>query len=347
MSGILLAIIMALLLHAVSLSAAPAPPVPPVPVAQDRLVWPALPDKAQVEYLRAFSRPEDLGIAKSFFARLKDFLLGEIQTPLVRPMAVVASRGMIFVADPGAGGVHRFDTKNGDYTLIKGPDASPLPSAVGLALGERGEVYVADSRLAQVFILRAGADALETLRLDAVLKQPTGLAFDALTGNLYVLDTAEHRIAVFRRDGSLAASIGKRGTDDGEFNYPTHLWRTPEGRLYVTDSLNYRVQVFDAAGQFLSRFGRQGEGTGEAARPKGIATDHFGHIYVVDALFHAFQIFDQGGRLLLPVGERGQAPGEFWLPSGIYIDQEDRDTIYVADAYNQRIQVMRYIGGED
>ena len=64
---------------------------------------------------------------------------------------------------------------------------------------------------------------------------------------------------------------------------------------------------------------------------------------MVDALFHAFQIFDATGRLLLPVGERGHERGEFWLPTGIFID--DDDTIYIADSYNQRIQVLRYTGG--
>jgi len=45
--------------------------------------------------------------------------------------------------------------------------------------------------------------------------------------------------------------------------------------------------------------------------------------------------------LLLVVGGHGQGPGEFWLPSGIHIDAND--TIYVADAYNRRIQVFRYL----
>jgi hypothetical protein len=76
-----------------------------------------------------------------------------------------------------------------------------------------------------------------------------------------------------------------------------------------------------------------------------VATDRNGHVYVVDALFHAFQIFDTAGRLLLPVGERGQERGQFWLPTGIFIDHDDGDLIYIADSYNQRIQVFRYIGG--
>lgn len=308
---------------------------------QERLVWPHDPALPRVEFVKAFSRPADLGIGKSFFAQLKDMLFGESESRLVRPMAVVANGGIVYVADPGARGVHRFDAAGGNYALVTA-DHAPLPSPVGLARGSDGEIYVTDSRLAQVFVIRPGARTAVPLRLDVKLTQPTGIAFDGTSGRLYVADTAEHRIHIFERDGSLAGSIGRRGSGDGEFNYPTYLWRTPQGSLYVTDSLNFRIQVFDAHGRLNGQFGRQGDGTGDAARPKGIATDRHGHVYVVDALFNAFQIFDTTGRLLLPVGERGHGRGEFWLPTGIFIDD---DMIYIADSYNQRIQVLRYIGG--
>jgi DNA-binding beta-propeller fold protein YncE len=325
----------------VAFAAAPALAEP----AQEKLVWPAAPAQPRVEFVRSFERAADLGIGRGFFERLKDLLFGEAETRILRPMAVVASGGILYVADPGARGVHRFDTAGGEYALITAADGAALPSPVGLARGVAGEVYVADSQLAQIFVIRPGAKSALALRLDVTLTQPTGIAFDAASGRLYVADTAEHRIHIFERDGSLAGSIGRRGTGDGEFNYPTYLWRTPEGRLYVTDSLNFRVQTFDARGQFVGKFGRQGDGTGDAARQKGVATDRHGHVYVVDALFHAFQIFDATGRLLLPVGERGHERGEFWLPTGIFIDQDDGDMIYIADAYNRRIQVLRYIGG--
>ena len=50
------------------------------------------------------------------------------------------------------------------------------------------------------------------------------------------------------------------------------------------------------------------------------------------------------GQFLLDMGEQGAAVGQFWLPTGIYINALNR--IYVADSYNSRIQVFRYIGAE-
>lgn len=306
------------------------------------LLWPRAPAQARIEFVRTFSQAGDLGIGKGLLEKLKDLLFGAAEEKMVRPMAVVASGGIIYVADTGAGCVHRFDTRAGDYARIGAEDGKSLPSPVGLAQGANGEVYVADSVRAQVMVIRPGARTASPLSLGISLRQPTGLAFDPAGKRLYVADTADHVIHVFAADGALAGSIGKRGTGEGEFNFPTYLWRTSGGELYVTDSLNFRIQRFDAAGNFVGTFGRQGDGLGETARPKGIASDPYGHVYLVDALLHAFQIFDESGRFLLPVGERGQERGEFWLPTGIFVDG---DLIYVADTYNRRIQVFRYIGG--
>ena len=321
------------------------PAAPPLSASENQgLVWPAPPEQARIQYLRSFSKPDDLGVAKPFWTRMRELLTGENEAHLIKPMAVVASEGRIYVADAGVKGVHRFALRDGEYELIRGVDGLLLPSVVGLALGANGDVYVSDSKLGKVFVIRSGKSHAEPLALAGELRQPTGIAYDRARHELYVVDTALHVIRIFADDGSLLRSLGRRGSGDGEFNYPTLLWRDPSGQLYVTDSLNFRVQILDSAGHKLGAFGRMGDGTGDTARHKGVATDSFGHVYVVDGLFHALQVFDQGGHFLLSVGGQGQAAGAFWLPVGIFIDQENM--IYVADTYNHRVQVFRYIGGE-
>jgi len=323
-------------------SSAPRP-VQPGPVAGQ--VWPSPPAEPRIRLLRIFSAPDDLGIKKGFFQKLGEFFAGGSDYRLIRPMSVlVGEEGAIYVADPGAKGVHRFDMKRGRHRLIQRQERSPLPSPVGLARGPQGRIYVSDSFLNAVYEILPGESEARPLKLEAELHQPTGIAFAPEDGGLYVVDTERHRVVVFNRDGSLRGTLGKRGTGDGEFNFPTMIWRQPDGRLLVTDSLNFRIQIFDASGRFLGKFGKLGDGTGYLSRPKGVATDSFGHVYVVDALFHAVQVFDGQGQLLLHFGTQGRAPGEFWLPAGIYVGEND--TIYVADSRNQRVQVFRYIGGQ-
>lgn len=320
-------------------------PSPVAPPDESPRVWPAPPETARIAYAYSFSRPEDLGIAKGFFARLGEWIAGAEENHLVRPMAVaVTAEGTIYVADPGVQGVHRFDTVRQRYRLLRRADDAPLPSPVGLTSGPRGEVYVTDSALGGVFVITSTRDKhVVPFPLKAPLAQPTGIACDPVSGWLYVADTGDHQVKIFAGDGSLQSSFGRRGTGDGEFNYPTLMWRDERGRLWVTDSLNFRVQVFDPTGRFLNKFGRLGDGSGDHARPKGVATDRAGHVYVVDSLHHAMQVFDHAGAFLLNVGEQGRHPGEFWLPTGIYIAGDNH--IYVADSYNRRVQVFRYVGG--
>jgi DNA-binding beta-propeller fold protein YncE len=325
------------------LALAACAPAPQKASDQAPLVWPEELDVApRIAFVREFSRPADIGITRTFMRRLGELLFGKSEQRLVRPMAVIVVNGVVYVADPGARGVHRFDPSKGRYDLLVATGDRELPSPVALAANDRGDVYVTDSVLAEVLVIRPGARSAVTVELPK-MGQPTGIAFDPVTGRTYVVDTTAHHVNVFGRDGALQSSFGQRGTGDGEFNYPTLLWRDPAGQLYVTDSLNFRIQVFDRDGRFIGKFGQAGDGPGDFMRQKGVATDSFGHVYIADALFNTLQIFDPSGQLLLSVGNLGSARGEFWLPAGVFIDADN--TIYVADSYNRRIQVFRYIGG--
>lgn len=306
-------------------------------------VWPESPNEPRIRYMRAFSKPADLGISKGFFERIAEFFVGESDAHLVRPMAVVQTQdGTVCVGDPGAKAVQCFDQKRGRYRFIQAAQDQPLPSPVGLAAGVRGEIYVVDSVLAKILVIEPHAELANPLLLNTTLRQPTGVVFDPVAQQLVVVDAAAQQIVMFGLDGKERARIGRRGSGDGEFNYPTHICRDHAGRLYVTDSLNFRIQVLDHDGKFISKFGHNGNALGDMSRPKGVAVDQFDHVYVIDALFHALQVFDQQGVFLLDVGGQGQAAGEFWLPTGLFIS--DNNTIYIADAHNQRVQVLQYIG---
>lgn len=307
------------------------------------IVWPEAPEPPRIRFVRSLTRPEDLGIRKGVLQRLADLVFGASEVKLVRPMGVVAVGQVLFVADPGAQAVHRFDPNDGRHDLIRAADGSALPSPIGLAADAGGTVYVTDSARRSVFAIAPGTKTATVVALQAKLAQPTGIALDAASGRLFVVDTSAHQVKIFARDGRLLATFGRRGAGDGEFNYPTLLWRSAQGRLYVTDSLNFRVQIFDDDGKYLGKFGRPGDGTGDLARHKGVATDSYGHVYVVDSLLPALQVFKDDGQLLLSIGGMGRAPGEFWLPAGIFIG--DENLIYVADSYNRRVQIFRYIGG--
>lgn len=306
-------------------------------------VWPAPPETPRIAYIKSFSQPKELGITKGVFTKILELVVGASDLRLVRPMAVVVTPdGTIYVADPGSNGVHRFDTKHQQHRLIQRKDDQPLPSPIGLAVNSEGDVYVTDSSLGEVFVIKPDAKIAEPLKLATPIQQPTGVAFDPEGNRFYIVDTSTHQVRIVGRDGTQIAAFGQRGNGEGEFNYPTLLWRDTDGRLYVTDSLNFRIQMFDGEGHFLGLFGRHGDSTGDLSHPKGITTDHDGHVYVTDSMHHALQIFNRNGDLLLSIGNRGRGPGEFWLPAGAFMTADDH--LYIADSYNQRIQIFQYIG---
>ena len=332
----------AILALGITLPAGCAPSVRDQPGLEARL-WPDPPAVPRLAFLTTFSGPDDFGIKKGFLEQMGEFFTGKRWQHLVRPMAIaVTPAGVVYVADPGVSGVHRFDKQNETYQLIQRENGLELPSPVALAAGSAGEVYVTDSRLSALFVIKPDATEAVQVPLQGLLAQPTGVALDPVLGNFYIVDTGSHEVKVFARDGTLLTKFGQRGTGPGELNYPTIIWRNQQGEFIVSDSMNFRIQIFDASGQFLREFGNIGDSTGSHSQPKGVASDQYGHIYVVDTLFHTIQIFDPLGTFLLNVGRQGQEWGEFFMPTGIFIGE--LDTIYIADEFNHRIQVFRYIG---
>ena len=249
---------------------------------------------------------------------------------------------MIFVADPDARCVHRYDLRKRRYTRLVTSSGELLLSPVGLAVTEDGRVFVSDSQLGRIFQADLDSKRLSPFAVTPALVQPTGIFWDDAQSRLYVTDTGRQAIVVLDALGQQVQKIGERGNQQGQLNFPTYLWMDTNSDLLVTDSLNFRIQRFAHDASFLSEFGENGSQPGEFSRPKGIATDSFGHIYVVDALMHSMQIFSPAGDLLLAVGGQGRGEGEFWLPNGIFITGDD--TIFVADSYNKRVQVFRYVG---
>ncbi|RMG47190.1 MAG: 6-bladed beta-propeller [Acidobacteria bacterium] len=311
--------------------------------AKAPLVWPLPPDPPRIRYVGALHGSQDFKRKQS---RFKRFLLGPDRDrgiSLVKPYGVTTdSSGRVYVTDTGLGAVVVFDRTARKVTLIGREGRVRLVTPIGVAVGPDGRLYVSDVDLDRVVVYGPDREILMVLGSREKLANPAGIALDAARGRLYVADSHRHALFIYSTaDGTLLETWGRRGTGDGEFNFPTNVALDRQGRVYVVDTGNFRVQVFAPDGSFVRKFGRAGDALGNFHRPKGIAVDSEDHVYVVDAAFNNFQIFDQQARLLLFVGQLGRQAGEFWLPAGMHIDGDDR--IYVADQVNRRVQIFQYL----
>ncbi len=278
-----------------------------------------------------------------FLRMLAGILAGEgAPTVLQRPQSgAVDAQGRIYVTDASRQAVFVFDAPAGELAVWDKADGlAGFRAPAGIALGPGGDILVADAELGFVARLDAKGGTRAPIGRGA-LKRPTGLAFDAAAGRMYVADTYAHDIKVFDADGKRLATIGHRGEGDGEFNFPTHL-AFARGELYVTDSLNSRVQVFGSDGILHRKLGERGLYVGNLVRPKGVAVDAEGNVYVVESYYDRLLVFNRDGAFLMAIGGQGNGVGQFYLPAGVWVDGGDR--VFVADMFNGRVPVFRFLG---
>lgn len=317
-----------------------------------RILWPATPEVPRYLYAgqligegnfrKAEASREGIG---NFLRWIAGIIVGE-QTPVVlqRPQSgVVDEQGRIYVTDASRQAVFVFEQTAGELLVWdKAEGLSSFVSPVAVTLGPAGQVLVSDAELGIVARLDRKGNPQRSFG-KGVLKRPTGLAYDAKRGLIYVADTRAHDIKVFDGDGRLLRTLGRHGEGDGEFNMPTFL-SFAHDELYVTDAMNNRVQVFkgDSAQPRLS-FGARGLFVGNLVRPKGVAVDSEGNIYVVESYYDRLLVFDKHGRFLMPIGGTGPETGRFYLPAGVWVDSRNR--VFVADMFNGRVVLFQFLGG--
>lgn len=201
---------------------------------------------------------------------------------------------------------------------------------------------------------------------------PQGLDLDG-SGTVYVADTGNQRVQIFKSDGTFMSSFGSYGTAAGQFkNGPNGIAVDANGNIYVTDQGNGRAQVFNKDKVFIREI------TGLSS-PYGIAVDNAGRIFITengnatiavyandgafvkrfgaDRLSNPFaitigqnnqiyvsdgtnriSIFDLNGIFISVFGSSGAGAGQFNNIYGIATDSSNK--VYVADLYNARVQIF-------
>ncbi len=315
----------------------------PVPSAKiPDVFWPKPPARPRIALVNVIRRPVDMGIRLGGLQQFWRSLFGGPPRAIQYPHGLAVDKeGRLYVVDTGLHKLCVFDAKGQSYKVLP-QKGKPLLSPIDVAIdNQRGRVFVSDAEdgAVRIFTL-AGKDAGKIKR--GVLGRPTGLAVNAVSDELLVIDSKNDSLLRFSlADLQLLGVIGHKGVAAGLFNAPTAVTVAPDGSIYVVDTLNDRVQVFTPAGKFIRMFGTVGDAPGHFSRPKGVAVDNYGNVHVVDALFDNIQIFNKKGQVLLSYGGAGQKPGQLWLPSGIAIDLSGR--IYVADTYNHRVEVYELV----
>lgn len=326
-----------LLLVLVALGCAPKKVEPPT-FTPEQISWPPPPEPTRIRWLEHIANsvwaepPTKLGL---FLSKISG---KQRSFTLKKPYGVTTdSTGRVFVSDTGWGGVLMFDRPNHVFGWRGDRGEGALSKPSGLAIDANDHLFVADINLQRVHEFAPDGRFIRTIGAGTLI-QPVGMAVDEENRRLWVVDSRLHGVAIFDlATGAHVKTVGKRGSDDGNFNFPTNIAIGKE--VYVTDTFNFRVQVLDKEGNYLRKWGRNCDSFGCFSRAKGIALDSKGNVYVTDAAFNNVQIFDPTGRLLLFFGGIGNGPGRMWLPAGMHINRDDQ--VYVVSQYNWRVNIYQ------
>ncbi|MGD1002811.1 MAG: 6-bladed beta-propeller [Candidatus Brocadiia bacterium] len=138
-----------------------------------------------------------------------------------------------------------------------------------------------------------------------------GIATDR-AGNVYVVDSQNHRVQEFAADGSFITQWGSKGAADGQFDTPAGIAIDDAGNIYVSDSGNDRVQKFDSGLHVSAKWGRTGTDDGQFTKPGAIAVDKMNNVYVADRgeaknELDRIQKFDSQGNFVMAWGKAKNA----------------------------------------
>lgn len=175
--------------------------------------------------------------------------------------------------------------------------------------------------------------------------EPSGVAVDP-AGQVYVVDTGNHRVQQFDANGRSLRYIGGFGFDAQQFNQPADLAATGLD-VYVADTQNRRIQRLDRHLNFLATLAAGLAGPDQTVQPFGfprsVAVSSIGDLYITDAENEEVVKLSLAGRLETRFGGFSHGPGRLRTPAGLTISRSGE--VYVADTGNNRIAVFDTFGG--
>ena len=177
---------------------------------------------------------------------------------------------------------------------------------------------------------------------------PAGLALDS-RGNIYILDTGNHRVQKFSPDGRFLASFGRQGQGPGEFAYPDSIDVDDEDMVWVSDPNNQRIQVLtpDGAERKTIAFVKERVGKVHCTKSGLVMAGGSGLLFSGlesedegKALPRLFRKLDLDGKI---VGEYGE-PHDFkhrlvnQMGNQVTFAVDENDGVYLAYLYQNRIE---------
>ena len=138
---------------------------------------------------------------------------------------------------------------------------------------------------------------------EQILKNPWGVAVNE-QDEMAVSDTGNHKIHLFKSDGTYIRSFGGKGAQHGQFAWPSGIAYHGDN-IIVAEQLNHRVQVLSRQGGYLRHLGGKARLDHQLNFPTGLSIYSDGNIIVADRKNKLIKIFGADGQFLNKLGTEG------------------------------------------
>ncbi|MFB6307518.1 MAG: 6-bladed beta-propeller [Flavobacteriales bacterium] len=220
----------------------------------------------------------------------KTIKLGEIQ-----PIGIVKVNDYFWISDAGNNRIVKLDDQG---NLVKEYIGFQRPMHLAY---QNGKLYIPEYLTDTIKTLDKG----KISHLPLLKKPDAPAAIDINENQIAVADFYNHRIIL--QQGDKVITIGKKGHNDGELNYPTDV-KIFNNLLYVADAYNNRVQVFDLKGQYVKMIGWND--TIKVASGIDVTKDY---ITVADQENNRALIYNHEGKLLQTLHNQIDYPSEILI----------------------------------
>jgi PKD repeat protein/sugar lactone lactonase YvrE len=261
-----------------------------------------------------------------------------VTTNIEQPTAVTTDEiGTLYVTDLFGGTLHVFN-KKGRYQRLTG-----LDKPISVAIGRDRKIYVGSKGRGSVDVFDRGLKPLFKLGIgNGEFQQPNAIATDG-SGKIYVVDSKDDRVKVYKPDGSFKYSFGGSGSGNGQFHFPTSIAiNESTGEILVADRKiqssffgdgdGARVQIFNKYGAYQDSFDHYGV----LIRPMGMTVDEESNIYITDTFQNGVQVFERSGNYL---GAIYNTVDPMRTPLGISLSSEKK--LYIASLNTGTVEVYR------
>lgn len=193
-------------------------------------------------------------------------------------------------------------------------------------------LYVADTNTSTVVVVVSPGSVLAVLEpLVPAAEKAMVLRAIAVTpsGDIWLSDSANHRVLSINAKGELGALIGdgRASSGTGGLDTPGNIGLDAQGNVYVVDEGNHRVVKYSPLGLQVLEIGKD-----VLVKPRDVAVDELGRIFVTDAARGAVVVFEMDGHVLGSITrERVAEPDSepwFEFPEAVYVHER---TLYVLD----------------